>query len=170
MSDPRDTILDILRKAYQIEVDGYTFYSLAADRADKAVVQELFGKLARDEVEHQGYLKGILRNYDDKGVGAFRGERSAPDLRAFSSRVFTDRFKQQAHGAAFEMGVLSVGMQLESRAVAFFNEAATLADDAEVRDFYRFLADWEKEHFDALQSLYDGVRQDFWAEGRFAPF
>ena len=34
MSDLHDTMLDILRKAYQIEVDGYTFYSLAADRAE----------------------------------------------------------------------------------------------------------------------------------------
>jgi rubrerythrin len=170
MTDAREAVLDILRKAYQIEVDGYTFYSLAADRADKPAVQELFGKLARDEVEHQAYLKGILRSYDEKGVAAFRGERHAPDLKAFSSKVFTEQFKQQAHGASFEMGALSVGMQLESRAVSFFNQAATAASDAEVQGFYRFLADWEKEHFDALQSLYEGVRQDFWADGRFSPF
>ena len=170
MIQAHDEIREILRKAYQIEVDGYTFYSLAADRSDKPAVQELFGKLARDEVEHQTYLKGILRSYDEQGLAAFRGDRHAPDLRAFSSKVFTEAFKQQAHGAAFEMGVLSIGMQLESRAVSFFNQAATQAGDVGVRDFYRFLADWEKEHFDALQSLYDGVRQDFWADGRFAPF
>jgi rubrerythrin len=39
----RDQIVDILRKAYQIEVDGYTFYSMTADRAIKPAVQELFG-------------------------------------------------------------------------------------------------------------------------------
>ena len=60
----RDEVLDILRKAYQIEVDGYTFYSMTADRADKPAVQELFGKLAQDEVQHQAFLRGVLQRYD----------------------------------------------------------------------------------------------------------
>jgi rubrerythrin len=170
MSDAREVILDILRKAYQIEVDGHTFYAMAADRATKPAVQDLFGKLARDEVEHQGYLKGVMRRFDASGVTAFRLEQRPPDLKLFSDKVFTEQFKQQAHGAAFEMGVLSIGMQLESRAVAFFNRASVEAGEVEVRDFYRFLADWEQRHYDALQSLYDGVRQDFWAEGGFSPF
>ena len=48
--------------------------------------------------------------------------------------------------------------------------ALVSATEAEVRDFYQFLADWEQQHFDALQRLYGGVREDFWAEGGFAPF
>jgi rubrerythrin len=170
MSDARGTILDILRKAYQIEVDGYTFYSMAADGAPKPAVQELFARLAKDEVEHQAYLKGVMRGFDEMGVAAFRLERHAPDLKAFSNSIFSARFKEQAQGAAFEMGALSIGMQLVSGAVAFFTRAAADAGDHEVRDFYQFLADWEKEHFDALQGLYDGVRQDFWADGRFSPY
>ena len=170
MTDARDTILDILKKAYQIEVDGYTFYSMAADRSDKPAVVELFDKLAHDEVEHKAYLKGVMRNFDAEGVAAFAHERRAPELRAFAATIFSDDFKKQAEGAAFEMGVLSIGMQLESRAIAFFTRAASEADEQEVRDFYQFLADWEQQHFDALQRLYGGVREDFWAEGGFAPF
>ena len=34
----------------------------------------------------------------------------------------------------------------------------------------QFLADWEREHLEALQALYHGVRQDFWAESSFSPF
>jgi rubrerythrin len=170
MSDTRDAILDILRKAYQIEVDGYTFYAMAADRATKPAVQDLFAKLASDEVEHQGYLKGVMRRFDSSGITAFRLEQRPPDLKLFSDRIFTEQFKQQARGAAFEMGVLSIGMQLESRAVSFFNRASGDAAEAEVREFYRFLADWEQRHYDALQGLYEGVRQDFWAEGGFSPF
>ena len=126
--------------------------------------------MARDEVEHQGYLKSVMRSYEANGLTAFRLDRRPPDLKLFSDSVFTESFKRQAHGAAFEMGVLSIGMQLESRAVSFFGRAATEATDAEVRDFYRFLCDWEQGHYDALQGLYEGVRQDFWAEGRFSPF
>lgn len=41
---------------------------------------------------------------------------------------------------------------------------------AEARGFYQFLADWEKQHFDALSSLSAAIRDDFWSAGGFAPF
>ena len=170
MSSSSDEVRDILRKAYQIEVDGHTFYSMAADRADKEPVAELFDKLARDEVQHKAYLKSVMGSYEDKGVEAFNVHRRDPDLRAFTDGIFTDRFKAKAEGAEFELGVLSVGMTLEQNAISYFTGAAEHATDAEVRDFYRFLADWEKEHLDALQTLFDGVRQDFWSDNRFSPF
>ncbi len=165
-----DQILDILRKAYQIEVDGYTFYSMTADRADKPAVQELFGKLAQDEVQHQAFLRSVLTNYHDKGVDAFSMGIIVPDLHGFSSKIFTDRFREQAEGAEFEMAALSVGMTLEKNAVAHFSGAAGSADEAEIRRFYQFLAEWEQQHLDALQSLSDTIRGDFWEKGGFSPF
>ena len=165
-----DQIVDILRKAYQIEVDGYTFYSMTADRADKPAVQELFGKLAQDEVQHQAFLRSVLKNYHDKGVEAFSMGIVLPDLRVFSDKVFTDRFRDQAEGAAFEMAALSVGMTLEKNAVAYFSGAARTAEEAEVKRFYQFLSDWEQQHLDALQSLSETVRGDFWERSGFSPY
>lgn len=165
----QEQILEILQKAYQIEVDGYTFYAMTAERAQKEVVRELFEKLADDEVKHQAFLKSVMKGYKDKGVAAFH--TGAPsDCSAFSQKVFTDRFREQAKGASFEMGVLSVGMTLETNAVAYFSGAAKAAQEKEVRDFYTFLSDWEKAHFDALKNLYEGVRADFWGESGFAAF
>jgi len=165
-----DSILEILRQAYQIEVDGYTFYSMTADRADKPAVQELFGKLAQDEVQHQAFLRSVLKNYHDKGVDAFALGIVLPDFRAFSDKVFTDRFREQAEGAAFEMAALSVGMTLEKNAVAYFSGAAQSAGEAEVRKFYRFLADWEQQHLNALAGLAETIRGDFWEKGGFTPY
>ena len=79
MSDNRDAILEIVGKAYQIETDGYTFYSMTAERATKPAVQELFSKLASDEVQHQAFLKSVAKNYDEKGVAAFRFDAKMPD-------------------------------------------------------------------------------------------
>lgn len=168
--DGRQEVLDILKKAYQIEVDGYTFYSMTAERAAKPAVQELFAKLARDEVEHQKYLKGVMKRYDAEGAAAFSVLRRTRELKAFSDAVFSEKFRRQAEGAMFELGVVSVGMTLENNAVTFFTRAAEGATDPEIREFYTFLADWEKEHFTALQRLYDAVRTDFWENSGFAPF
>ena len=166
----REAILDILSKAYQIEVDGSTFYSMTADRAEKPAVRELFDKLAHDELEHKAYLHDVIRNYDEKGSAAFLVQPKTPALREFTQKIFTDRFREQAQGAAFETAALSIGMTLESNAIAYFSRAATEASGKEVKDFYQFLADWEKLHLDALQALFSTVRSDFWSQSGFSPF
>lgn len=163
-------ILEILKKAYQIEVDGYTFYSLTADKATKPAVKELFQKLADDEVQHQNFLRGIGKKYTSEGVSAFAVNRPDWSLSGLTDHVFTDKFKGQAKGAAFEMGVLSVGLTLETNAMAHFNKAADTADSTEVRDFYRYLAEWEKGHYDMLNGLLQSIRSDFWGDGGFSPF
>ncbi|HSK08477.1 MAG TPA: ferritin family protein [Vicinamibacterales bacterium] len=168
---PDDRILDILRTAYQIEVDGYTFYSMTAERATKPAVEELFAKLAQDEVQHQAFLRDILTHYDRQHTAAFPVAFKMPEsTRALSQKLFTDRFREQAEGAAFEMAALSVGMTLEKNAIAHFSEAARTATADEVRNFYQFLAGWEQQHLDALQSLHEAVRADFWERGSFTPF
>jgi rubrerythrin len=165
-----DDIREVLKKAYQIEVDGYTFYSMAADRADKPAVQELFDKLAQDEVQHKAYLKSVIGSYEEKGAAAFSIARRDPQLKSFTDTIYTDAFKEQARDADFEMGALSIGMTLETRAIQYFSNAAKAAPETEVKEFYQFLADWEKGHLEALQKLYGGVREDYWADGGFSPF
>jgi len=166
----REQILDILRRAYQIEVDGHTFYSMTAAKADKSAVRELFEKLAHDEVQHQAFLKEVLRGYDEKGTEAFRFHARIPEMSEFSAKIFTDQFRAQAAGAEFEVAALSIGMTLESRAIDYFSGAAKTAADDDVRTFYGFLADWERAHLDALSNLYNSVRADYWAGSGFSPF
>jgi rubrerythrin len=168
--DSRDTILNIINGAYQIEVDGYTFYSMTADRAEKPAVQELFSKLASDEVQHQAFLKSVATNLDGKGLGAFQFDARVPNMAQFSSQIFTGNFRAQASGAEFELAVLSIGLTLETNAVTYFSQAAERATETEVKTFYRFLADWETQHYNALQSLFEMVRADNMAESRFSTF
>jgi rubrerythrin len=170
MSDNRDAILEIVSKAYQIETDGYTFYSMTAERSTKPAVQELFAKLASDEVQHQAFLKAVAKNYDAQGSSAFAMPMKVPEARALSSQIFTGRFREQAAGAQFELAVLSIGLTLESNAIKYFSTAAKQATDQEVREFYQFLADWEQQHYDALQTISAMVRADHMAEGGFSPF
>jgi len=162
MTTTTDTaVREILKKAYQVELDGYTFYSLAADRAAKPTVQRLFARLARDEAEHQAYLKTIMKRYEELGTGGFFVDPRDPAMEEYSSQLFTESFRREAQGETFELGVLSVGLQLESRAASFFATASREATEPQVVGFYRFLADWEDLHYRTLKRLYDGVRTDF---------
>lgn len=170
MSTAHDAILDMLGKAYQIEADGYTFYAMTAERATKPAVQELFAKLASDEVQHQAFLRAVAKGYDEKGSGAFVFDARMPDARNLTSQVFTGQFREQAAGAQFELAVLSIGMTLETNAIAYFSQAAARATDREVREFYQFLAEWEGQHFNALQHLFQMVREDQMGASGFSPF
>jgi rubrerythrin len=166
----KDKILDILQQAYQIEINGYTFYSMTADKCDKPATKELFQKLAHDEIQHQNYLTSVGKKYQKEGVKGFATTKKSHSMDKYVSEVFTDRFVEQAKGTTFEMGALSVGMTLETNAMALFHKAQAKADSKEVKEFYLFLEEWEKEHFDALKHLFDQLRGDFWGEGGFSPF
>ena len=162
MSTEYDAIADVLRKAFQVEVDGFTFYSMTAERATKPAVQKLFERLARDETEHKAYIMAVMKRYEEHGAGSFQLDPRDPDLGEFSSEIFTDSFKEQAQGEVSELGALSIGLQLESNAVTFFDTAAREATDPQISGFYRFLADWEGFHLRTLQHLYDSIRVDPW--------
>jgi rubrerythrin len=164
MNTEYDAITDVLRKAFQVEVDGFTFYSMAAERTTKPAAQQLFERLARDETEHQAYIRAVMRRYEEHGASSFHFDPRNPDLAEFSSEIFTESFKEQAQGEVSELGVLSIGVQLESNAVAFFSAAVREASDPQITGFYQFLADWEGMHLRTLKQLYDSIRVDFWPE------
>jgi rubrerythrin len=155
-------ILDIIRRAYRIEVDGRTFYSMAAERAQKPSVRQLFERLAQDERQHQEYLREVASSYKSKGAAVFAVKAHVPDWSDFSGPVFTARIREEAQGAEFETGVLSVGMGIESNSIAHYSAAARSSEDEKGRTFYQFLTVWERQHLVALQNAYKAVRSDFW--------
>lgn len=162
MTTDFNAISDILKKAFQVEVDGFTFYSMALEAATKPAVRRLFERLARDETEHKAYILAVMRRYEEHGANSFHFDRRDPDLAEFSSEIFTEDFREQAEGDLTELGALSIAIQLESNAVALFERAAGEASDPQIGGFYRFLADWEGSHLRIVQRLYDSVRVDPW--------
>ena len=164
MSTQFDAIADVLKKAFQVEVDGFTFYSMAAEQATRPAVKKVFERLSRDETEHKAYLRAVMRRYEDQGAKGFFIDRHDPDLAEFSSKIFTEEFREQALNEEFAMGALSIAIQLETNAVRFFGTAAQEASDPQIGGFFRFLADWEDLHLRTLKSLYDSVRTEFWPD------
>ena len=162
MTTDFNAISDVLRKAFQVEVDGFTFYSMAVEHATKPAVRKLFERLAQDETEHKAYIMAVMKRYEEHGASSFQFDRREPDLAEFSSQIFVESFKEQAQGDISELGALSIGVQLESNAVTFFETAAREASDPQIGGFYRFLADWEGSHLRTLQQLYDRIRIDPW--------
>lgn len=157
-------ILDILRQAYAIEVDGHTFYSMTADRATKPTIKRLFVRLAEDERQHQQYLREVAEHYPEREQAAFDITTKEPAFEAFADKVFTEQLRQEADGAEFEAGVISVAMMIEANSIACYTAAARSAVHDRVRTFYQYLCVWERQHLVALQNAYKAIRADFWTK------
>ena len=49
-----DSITGVLRKAFQVEVDGFTFYSMTAERVTRPAVRRLFDSIRVDFLPEEG--------------------------------------------------------------------------------------------------------------------
>jgi hypothetical protein len=61
-------------------------------------------------------------------------------------------------------------MTLETNAIKCFSKAAADAPEQEVKGLYQYLADWEKQHSDALKNLYNSLQEDFFTSSNLILF
>jgi len=165
----QDVFLTILTKAMEIERDGFQFYRLAAERAEDAGARETFEHLAAEERRHHEALQHQVRAVLERGTwdaGAVPREDRSLDP---SGDVFSDGFRRRIQGRHLEMSALSIGILLERNAIDFYTRQADEAESEDVRRFFRELADWETEHYRMLLRQDEALRDDYWAENRFAP-
>jgi len=163
-------LLEALEQAIQAEIEGYHFYTMVAAATKDPKGKEMFEALAQDEVRHTEFLRAQHHALEATGrVDTLISIVGEPGFEA-GTPFFSDKFKQRASKAHFEMTALSVGAQLEADAMKFYREQAEITDDASVAALFRELAMWEQGHHDALVAQMKELEQEYWAVNRFAPF
>lgn len=170
MDESTRKIVDGLQHAMRTETDGHHFYALAAGKVEDDKGREVFETLAREELGHLSFLKSHHDAYQKTGKpdpAATLGSRARLDG---DNPIFSDKLKDRIGDAHFEMSALSIGMQLELNAERYYREQSEQAQDPNVKDFFRELADWEAGHYRALQRQQESLKEDYWAAGGFAPF
>jgi rubrerythrin len=65
LTDTKDNVLpqqqvDIYKKAKEIEVDSYKFYTDKAEEAEKPEVEKVFNRLAKEEKKHERIIDNII--------------------------------------------------------------------------------------------------------------
>ena len=68
------------------------------------------------------------------------------------------------------MTALSVGMQLESSGMQFYEGQAGAASDQVVKQFFHELAEWESSHYQTLQRQFDLLKADYFGESGLPEF
>jgi rubrerythrin len=161
-----------LHMAIQTEIDGYEFYSRAADQSHHPRTKALFQTVANDEIAHRKWLEAQKASLQQEGhwlpetVPHIKGRLDTIEgLPIFAKDHILDI---TAHTS--ELTALRTAVLIEQDAVNFYQRAADQIDDPVGKEMYSFLADFEQEHRRLLEEEYSFLLAAFRDAMGFAPF
>ena len=160
--------LKILKEAYRIEVEGYTFYKNTEKEDLSNEAKSIFNYLANEEKQHEEYIANQIKNVEEKGsFGIIELSRINDEVK---EKFFLDSMKVAQNQTITESSALHIGILLEKNSYDFYTDAEKESEDAEEAKLYSELADWELNHLNILQSAYQAVREKIFADQHFSPF
>jgi len=170
MDESTKRVAEALQQAIQAENDGYGFYLMAARSTEDPKAQEVFGRLADEELEHHRFLRMHYESIVKTGKPSneARLKLTAMELTG-DSPIFSKALKDRIGDAHAEMSALSVGVQLEMNAQKFYREQAQATEDPTLRDLFEELAQWESRHYHALLTQQESLKEDYWSSSGFSP-
>jgi rubrerythrin len=152
-------LLELLQKAVRMEEDGRAYYLEVAGKTANGLAKSTFSVLADEEAKHRRYFEEYYQ--------AMQQEKGWPDLAEMEAEaasaakraenVFT---KAAAAGAVSGEDVdltaaYGHAMDLERKAIEFYQGMVAAADDEQVKGFLGFVIDQERGHLDILSRTQD---------------
>lgn len=158
------TELEALKTAIINEAEGYQFYNIAAMRATDSEVKDAFLHLAKEEQQHESWLRKMYKELSDKQDASL--EIDITDIP--SPRIFRQEQVGPESGS-LEISVYKIGILMEMASLKFYREAADQATTPALKKLFLHLADWEVSHLDSLEKIYDVLKEDWWDKQGFSP-
>lgn len=157
--------LKMLRQAILNEVEGQQFYGLAAQRAEDISVKEAFSHLAREEQQHEVWLRKMYVQVAEKQTIVFN---ELEIIEAISPKIFRQE-NVGAESGSLEISVYKIGILMEMASSIFYKNAAAAATTPAVKKLLQQLAEWEDIHLESLQKIYDVLQEEWWDKQGFSP-
>jgi rubrerythrin len=155
MSSGSDRSLQMLSRALEMEKEGKAFYEEAVSTCQNELGREMFRMLMKDELLHMDRIGKIYESL--KGGEAWSEEWKSIEPDHKDLRVL---FKEMAsaHGTKItaktsDLEALDVGIDFESRSVAFYQDHLSKAKDRVEREFIEQMVTEEKSHHAALSDM-----------------
>jgi rubrerythrin len=159
--------LEILKTAILLERKGKAFYSHVASQAKDEDVKEFFQMMADEEDEHVKFLVDQYESFT-KNESFTKIEYKHEDHT--DDDILTDKVKTKIENASFESAAISSAIDMENRAVKIYSERSESAESQEEKDFYKWLADWERGHNKVLHEIDKALQDRVWNDNSFWPF
>lgn len=163
MAEITDEMIKVFKESIELELNGKAFFDHVADATHNELGKKMFKKLAADEAQH---LK-VFSDMFTKAVGEDwkrHVDTSQPRNKSAMIVALAKRVENAAKaGRSSELEAITIGMELERKAIDFFDHAANQTTDPQAREIFNRITNEEKSHYDLLQAQYDYVSNSgFW--------
>ncbi|HEY9114770.1 MAG TPA: ferritin family protein [Bacteroidales bacterium] len=163
-----DKSVEVLKTAILLERRGKAFYTQAARNTESKSAKKIFEMMAEEEDAHIDYLVRQFKNY--KEHHEFLKNEPAPEEDETVIEILTEKIKHEISAAGYEAAAISAAIDFENRAIEIYSNRAKEAVDANEKEMYQMLADWEKTHHHLLHKLNEDLKEQVWNDNNFWPF
>lgn len=161
MKNTSSQVATAIREAIKLEINGRAFFDRAAEITHNELGKKMFRKLAEEETGHLdtfGQLFSAVIGGED-----WRKFVDKEEIKSRSSVIeeLVSRVKKEER--AGELEAIRIGMELEKKAIDFFEKSAKEATDSQAKKIFDKICEEERLHYDLLQAEYDSITNSgFW--------
>lgn len=158
--------LEIIKQAIINEIESYEFYRIAAKGFENLEIKRELEEFMNEEKDHVTWLEELYSKMKDPS-------NSDIVLSTIPTPDPDEPFKMdlsKVKNISSLMSVYSIGVELESKAMKFYEEQAELAEDKDVKKLFKVLASWEGKHHDSFSKMYNILKNEWWSQQSYAPF
>lgn len=159
MAGERDSTLEALRAAVQMEIDGKAFYLKASDESTNEMGKKLLRTLSAEEDLHRQKFEQIYQAIQQKKAWPSLG--LAPDRPQTLRTLFaqeTGQIGSAVPGAATELDAIQTAMDMENKSYDFYRRRGRSAAFTAEKDFYEAVAAEESVHHELLRDYYEYLK------------
>jgi rubrerythrin len=165
MTKISDQVLNVIKEAIKLEINGRAFFNHAAEVTHNELGKKMFAKLAQDENRHLDAFGELFSQV--MGGEEWKEQVALEELKGESTLIqgLKARMKKQKEEKAGELEAISIGMDLERNAVNFFEKSSKETTDPKAREIFEKICEEERLHYNLLQAQYDSVTNSgFWLD------
>jgi rubrerythrin len=164
----KERTLQILKDAYQMEVEGAFYYDLLARNAVDVDAKEAYFVMMEEEIKHQEFLMEQIQALSTSGRLDF--SIISKTVCTEGKGVFPAIFEKTNLKTESELSSLHIAMMLEKSSLDYYQKSADESSEPEEKSIFQNLAKWEKQHLNGLSETYEMIRDQIWSAERFSPF
>jgi len=163
----KEKVIANLKIAYGTEIEGYSFYRMAADTVGDEHGKNVFRHLSKEELEHITVLSAISRSLESGGNWLAYKDAAAQGDMGKGAPIFpqenelTKRLKKNPT----EMNAVTVAVEIEEKAVNFYSGLLKAASEPDERTVLTKILDMERNHLKLLRWERESIQHTgFWAD------
>ena len=163
MKGQSSEVISVIREAIKSEINGSAFFNHATEVTHNELGKKMFKKLAQDEIRHLDSFSQLFSSMI--GGEDWKNFVKDEEQRSSSSLIEELKSRMKKEEKAGELEAISIGMELEQKAIGFFEKSGVRATDPIAKEMFNKICEKERLHYSLLQAQYDSVTNSgFWLD------